>query len=111
MHLEPMCAGLLTQIQQPQKRVGGFLLYLPAAHKNHAADDKIQSKQATHRSNPISRNLRRLETSVTQIFMMPSSLSPLSIIWIAIAASRMPTKRDITVEIVKFMNLEPRAAR
>ena len=32
-------------------------------------------------------------------------------VWIAIAASKIPTRRDITVEIVRLINLDPQLAR
>jgi len=41
---------------------------------------------------------------------MPKLFKPLSMVWIAMAAKRIPTTRDITVEIVKLINFDPQAA-
>jgi hypothetical protein len=45
-----------------------------------------------------------------QRFIISKLFKPLSMVCIAIAARRMPTTRDITVEIVKLINFDPQAA-
>ena len=56
---------------------------------------------------PMSTGLLQLSV---QRFKIPKLLKPFSIVCIAIAAKRMPTTRDITVEIVKLINFDPQAA-
>ena len=50
--------------------------------------------------------MRRLDQKV----IIPRLLNPFRMICIAIAAKRMPTTRDMTVEIVKLINFDPQAA-
>ena len=44
------------------------------------------------------------------ILIIPRLVNPFRMVCIAIAAKRMPTTRDITVEIVKLINFDPQAA-
>ena len=41
---------------------------------------------------------------------MPKLSNPFRMVCIAMAAKRMPTTRDITVEMVKLINFDPQAA-
>ena len=47
---------------------------------------------------------------VRYILTIPRLVNPFRMVCIAIAAKRMPTTRDITVEIVKLINFDPQAA-
>ena len=44
------------------------------------------------------------------ILIIPRLVNPFRMVCIAIAAKRMPTTRDIIVEIVKLINFDPQAA-
>ena len=58
--------------------------------------------------------MRTMSTGLLQLsvqrFIIAKLFKPFSIVCIAIAARRMPTTRDITVEIVKLINFDPQAA-